>query len=413
MEFKNRKDGKFYLLLLLLILISFSFAFFPFANAQLSNKSDEIQAGITPDSPVLWNFERFSEQMQLFFTFNDTKKVELRLQFADERLAEIKLMLSENNTKAAEKAEKARAEEIDKIENLEIDNKTKELIAEKLQKHISVLQEILDKSPENAVKGLGSALNNSSKVLEKFEVKKIKEDSGSEGKNITVEISNITNITCGYCQYLLNRTCLNYTCCKDEECNGNEICLEHECNVLNCSSCQYLENHKCVSYECCKKEDCGTNKTCVYNACINISHTCTSSCDDRTNWTTDYCNETTGLCEHIRIVPYCGNKICELEAGETKDACSGDCEGVIEALYCTQDSDCVPCCQGGSWDGEKTIWAERLPYGKCANKNYNQDNVPTLCNPSVCQGYSGECIECNKCVNNQCVTTSAKCPGVN
>jgi hypothetical protein len=83
---------------------------------------------------------------------------------------------------------------------------------------------------------------------------------------------------------------------------------------------------------------------------------------------------------------------------------------VIENLYCEQDSDCVPCCQIGSWDGEKTVWWDRVPYGKCINKNYNYRDVPTLCSEQMCAREEPPCIECNKCVDNQCVTTYAKCP---
>lgn len=218
-------------------------------------------------------------------------------------------------------------------------------------------------------------------------------------------IANITNITCGYCQYPVNDTCLNYSCCQDSECNANETCIENECKALSCSSCQYAENHKCVNYECCKNEDCGINKTCVYNVCIDTAQECPRSCDDRTNWTIDYCNITTLTCEHIWIVPYCSNGICELDAGESNESCPADCEGVLEALYCTQDSDCVPACRTASWDGEKTIWGGRIPYGKCINKNYTCEDFPTLCDTHACQGRDGICITCNKCVNNQCVTT--------
>ena len=218
-----------------------------------------------------------------------------------------------------------------------------------------------------------------------------------------------TTPTCGNCQYLKNNTCFDYECCSDSGCGANETCSNNQCTSLNCTSCQYAENHKCVNYECCNNTDCETNKTCVYNSCINISHACASSCDDRANWTIDYCNETNGLCEHIKIVPYCGNLVCELDAGETNATCPSDCNGVLEALYCTKDSDCVPCCQEGSWDGEKTIWGARIPSGKCVNKNYNQENVPTLCDAHVCEREES-CIACNKCVNNQCVTTDVGCP---
>ena len=143
MEFKNKEYGRFCSLLFFLVLAIFSFASSPLVTAQLSSKSDEIHAGITPDNPLLCNLEKFTEQVRLFFTFNETKKAELRLRFADERLAEIKLMLLKNNTKAAAEADKARAEDIRMIEKLSVDNKTKFMIAEALRRHISVFWKFL------------------------------------------------------------------------------------------------------------------------------------------------------------------------------------------------------------------------------------------------------------------------------
>lgn len=48
-------------------------------------------AGITPDSP-LYTVKIAIEQLQLTLTFNNTEKVRLHLQFAGERLAELKQM---------------------------------------------------------------------------------------------------------------------------------------------------------------------------------------------------------------------------------------------------------------------------------------------------------------------------------
>jgi hypothetical protein len=225
------------------------------------------------------------------------------------------------------------------------------------------------------------------------------------------EIINTTNTTCGYCQYLVNNSCLNYECCKDDECKANEYCSENQCVSLNCSYCQYAENHKCVNYECCKDAECGTNETCVIHNCIPKAE-CPKSCDDKTNWTIDYCDTSTYLCEHRWIVPYCGNLNCELSDGENVSNCPVDCTGVSEKLYCEKDSDCVPCCAYFRLldDGSYEI-AGREPYGKCVNKNYTHRDVPTLCDKNTCQGvYGNQCIECNKCVNNQCITTGAICP---
>lgn len=113
-------------------------------------------------------------------------------------------------------------------------------------------------------KVFNSETNKPISIVNTSEGKGIKEAVTDEQK---AGIANITNITCGDCQYATNNTCFNYTCCKDEECNSDEICSGHSCEALNCSLCQYAENHSCINYECCKDEDCGTGKICVFNKC--------------------------------------------------------------------------------------------------------------------------------------------------
>ena len=129
---------------------------------------ESVDAGITPDS-FLWGLERVVEKIQLAFTFDIAKKAELRLKIANERLAEVEVMIEENKLEAKEKAEKARVEEIKELEKLEIENKSN--VQEMLQKHITKLEEVKEKVPEEAKKGLETAIVSSSKVLEKIEEK--------------------------------------------------------------------------------------------------------------------------------------------------------------------------------------------------------------------------------------------------
>jgi hypothetical protein len=260
------------------------------------------------------------------------------------------------------------------------------------------------------------ALNKSAKVLEKFKVKdaEVKSEAKEEKPIVEIEIANATNITCGYCQYLVNNTCMNYTCCKDDECKANQTCINHECVALECGYCQYVENHKCVDYECCVDEDCGANQTCSEHKCIaaELEKKCPSYCGEDTNCSIVYCNASTDYkCKRLLIVPCCGNKKCELSEGENESNCPEDCEGVLEALYCEQDSDCVPCC--ATWrllENGSYLISSRTPFGVCVNKDYTYLDLPTLCRHTMCGREMPPCIKCNKCVNNQCVTTYAKCP---
>lgn len=257
--------------------------------------------------------------------------------------------------------------------------------------------------------------------------------AGQEG-----EIVQEINMTCGYCQYLVNETCFNYTCCGDSQCNKNESCIKNECIFVNCSSCQYSENHSCMNYECCKDEDCGVNQTCADHKCTNynyecykdgdcsvsqlcVEHKCFSrdcpaqSCDDYDHCTIDYCSSAsfTPLCEYRDIVPCCGDGRCQMGLGENETTCTSDCNDTSKFLYCEDDLNCVPCCASGVWDGEKVVIVGRSPYGVCVNNDYTCWDVQSLYNPRLCdptyEASPRECIKCNKCIDNQCVTTVVEC----
>jgi len=62
-------------------------------------------AGTTPDSPF-YGLELAIERIQLALTFGNVAKAEKRLQHAEERLAEVRVMVEENKIKAAERARK-------------------------------------------------------------------------------------------------------------------------------------------------------------------------------------------------------------------------------------------------------------------------------------------------------------------
>ncbi len=54
-------------------------------------------AGLTPESPFYF-FDRLGERIQEFFTFNPKAKAKLQIEFAGERIAEIKVMVEEKGT---------------------------------------------------------------------------------------------------------------------------------------------------------------------------------------------------------------------------------------------------------------------------------------------------------------------------
>ena len=74
-----------------------------FSPAYAQSVGEEIKAGITPDNP-LWILDKLEEKLELALTFDKAKKVEKRIEFAEERLAEAQEMVAKNKTEHAVKA---------------------------------------------------------------------------------------------------------------------------------------------------------------------------------------------------------------------------------------------------------------------------------------------------------------------
>ncbi|NOQ55482.1 MAG: hypothetical protein GQ477_01605 [Nanohaloarchaea archaeon] len=68
-----------------------------------SDEADSAEAGMTPDSPF-YGLDVAMDNIGLMFTFNKAKKAEKKLEIANERLKEAKMMAVANNLKAMEKA---------------------------------------------------------------------------------------------------------------------------------------------------------------------------------------------------------------------------------------------------------------------------------------------------------------------
>lgn len=68
-----------------------------------SDEADSEEAGMTPDSPF-YGLDVAMDNLGLMFTFNEAKKAEKKLEIANERLKEAKMMAVANNLEAMEKA---------------------------------------------------------------------------------------------------------------------------------------------------------------------------------------------------------------------------------------------------------------------------------------------------------------------
>ena len=142
----------------------------------LAKDNSATSAGLTPDSPF-YIFKTLKENIQIFFTFNAEQKVKQFLHLADVRLAEYQKMIEKGKTEIAqktlEKYEKQLARALAKVEELKSKGKDVKDISERIAtttaKHIEVLENNLEKVPESAKEGIERALENSRKVIEKFQ----------------------------------------------------------------------------------------------------------------------------------------------------------------------------------------------------------------------------------------------------
>lgn len=148
-------------------ILSLSFLMmFSFAFAQ--NSVDlGVAAGLTPKS-IFYFFDKWSEWLTLQVTFNPVKKAERQLEYANERVAEAKALqdAGDLNKEYAEKLKDAyqkltenvtaREQEV-KLEGEDVSELVKK-IEDISARHEEVLQNVLDKAPEEAKDAIEHAL---------------------------------------------------------------------------------------------------------------------------------------------------------------------------------------------------------------------------------------------------------------
>jgi len=146
-------------------------------------------AGITPDSWT-YGFKRFFEDIDLFFTFDDVVKAEKHGKYAELRLAEAKEMIEKGKPEFVDdlieeyEDNLEKANEISKIAQRVGKNVTKvtEVVAVATSIHMDVLENVLEKVPEQAKPSIQRAITSSKrgneealKVLEKAQPEKAAE----------------------------------------------------------------------------------------------------------------------------------------------------------------------------------------------------------------------------------------------
>lgn len=154
--------GKILLISFLGFLLTFSFTF--------AQSDIEVSPGFTPKSSFYF-FDSLGEWLNLKLTFNPIKKAEKKLQYASERLAEMK-SLKDINQLDKETAEKIKNKYKDLAEGAESDVKdikvkgrdVSELVKkmeELSARHTAVLEKVLEKVPEQAKDAVQKALETS------------------------------------------------------------------------------------------------------------------------------------------------------------------------------------------------------------------------------------------------------------
>ena len=165
----------------------------------------EVSAGVTPDS-VFYFIDKWLDNQKVLRATSAVEKARLRIEIAEERVAEMRTMLILGKTAEAKEAQEdeenhieAMEDDMDEVddeieEELEIETEVEEEktkvkleIQEKLQKHILVLIRVQGQVPEQAQKGIETALANAQKRFEALQ-QQIPEDERKTVEEIRTEI---------------------------------------------------------------------------------------------------------------------------------------------------------------------------------------------------------------------------------
>jgi hypothetical protein len=160
-----------------------------FSTAALAKDLGLPEAGLTPDSPF-YLIKSIKESIQTFFTFGAENKAKQYLHLAEIRLAEYQKMIEKGKTEIAEKTLTKYQNQLNRALSKaeELKNKGEDIkdLTEKIQqatsKHLEVLQENLQKVPEQAKQGIENAIENSQKQIEKILEKPLKKACTQEAK---------------------------------------------------------------------------------------------------------------------------------------------------------------------------------------------------------------------------------------
>ena len=140
----------------------------PSVVAQTENlELSKVAGSVLPDS-IFYKIDLWYDNWKINRA-SGLEKEKLKLEVAEERLGEFEVMIDKKKTDKAAVAEVERNKMVNSINVSLLNDDDKNDIEILLMKHILVLQEIKEKAPEQALKGIDNAIENSNKVFDNIE----------------------------------------------------------------------------------------------------------------------------------------------------------------------------------------------------------------------------------------------------
>ena len=168
----------------------------PLANAQ----TQEVNVGITPDSPVFF-LDKFFEAVQLAITTSDVSKISLRAKLLNERIIELQFVaekkpeftgkaLAELKKSTDDLAKEAEAKPKQIKESVERNLKNSKLVLESIKARFESDD---NENNDNAIAGLERAIENQEKKIDEIEDSKDENEIDIKIKGDIGEVKAVIN----------------------------------------------------------------------------------------------------------------------------------------------------------------------------------------------------------------------------
>ena len=168
----------------------------PLANAQ----TQEVNVGITPDSPVFF-LDKFFEAVQLAITTSDVSKISLRAKLLNERIIELQFVSEKKPQFTGKALLEVKKSTDDLAKEAELKTKPlKEAVEQNIKNSKIVLEAILERfesdnntKNDNAIAGLKIAIENQEKKIDEIEDSKDENEIDIKIKGDVGEVKAVIN----------------------------------------------------------------------------------------------------------------------------------------------------------------------------------------------------------------------------